>query len=126
LKRMPSFAYSIARLRITAFKSPFVIIETEAFYAGDWLIYKRRCDAHNVPRFLFQHLFHRELGDVEESQQVGRDQGIEILGSKVRERLGAEDSGIIHQNIDGSEVLDRSFDSFGDGLLLADIAVDQH
>ena len=65
-------------------------------YAGDWLIYKRRRDAHNVPRFLFQHLLHRELGDVEESQQVGRDQGIEILGSKVRERLGAEDSGVIH------------------------------
>ena len=32
LKRIPSFAYSMARLRITAFKPPpFVIIETEAF-----------------------------------------------------------------------------------------------
>jgi hypothetical protein len=78
------------------------------------------------PDLCFSIYFTVELGDVEESQQVGRDQGIEILGSKVRERLGAEDSGVIHQNIDGSEVLDRSFDSFGGGLLLADIAVDQH
>ena len=31
LKRMPSFAYSIARLQVTVFKPPFVIIETEAF-----------------------------------------------------------------------------------------------
>jgi hypothetical protein len=29
LKRMPSFAYSIARLRITEFRPPFVIIGTE-------------------------------------------------------------------------------------------------
>jgi hypothetical protein len=31
LKRISSFAYSIARLRVTVFKPPFVIIETEAF-----------------------------------------------------------------------------------------------
>ena len=29
------------------------------------------------------------------------------------------------RNIDGSEVLDRSFDELGGGLLLADIALDQ-
>ena len=95
-------------------------------HAGDWLISKRRRDAHNVPRFLFQHLFHSELSDVEESQQVRRDQGIEVLGSKVRERLGVEDSGVIHQNIDGSEVFDRCFDSFGSGLLFPDIAIDEN
>jgi len=68
--------------------------------------------AHNVPRFLFQHLFHSELSDVKESQEVGRDQSIEVLGSKVREGLDVVDSGAIHQNIDGSEVFDRCFDSF--------------
>jgi len=30
LNRIPSFAYSIARLRVTALKPPFVIIETDA------------------------------------------------------------------------------------------------
>jgi hypothetical protein len=30
---------------------------------------------------------------------------------------------IVHQNIYGSEVLDGGFDSFGSGLLLADVAI---
>jgi hypothetical protein len=51
---------------------------------------------------------------------------IEVLGSKVRERLGAVDPGVIHQDIDGSEALDRCFDSFGSGLLLTDIAIDEN
>ena len=90
------------------------------------MIGKRRSDAHNTPRFLLQHLFQRELRDVDEPQQVDRDQGIEILGSKVRERLDVVDSGVSHQNIDGCEVLDRCFDSFGSGLLLTDIAIDKN
>src|SRR6266853_6551749 len=76
LKRIPSFAYSIARLRVTVFKPPFVIIETEAFTPAMGLIRKSRGDTHNVPRFLFQHLFHGELGNVKESQEISRDQGI--------------------------------------------------
>ena len=31
MKRMPSLAYSMARLRVTVFSPPFVIIDTEAF-----------------------------------------------------------------------------------------------
>ena len=108
------------------FKPPLRNHRNRGIHAGDRLIRKRRGDAHNVPRFLFQHLFHREPGDVEESQQVGRDQGIEVLGSKVRERLGTHDSGAIHQHIDGPEMLDRCFDSFGSGLLFADVAVDEN
>jgi hypothetical protein len=90
------------------------------------LIDKRRSYGHNAPRFPFQHLLHSELSDIEESQQVGRDQGIEVLGSKLRERLGAEDSSVIHKNIDGSEALDRRFDRFDSGLLLTDIAIDEN
>jgi hypothetical protein len=39
-------------------------------YAIDWSIGKCRSDAHNAFRFLFQHLFHRALSDVEESEQI--------------------------------------------------------
>jgi hypothetical protein len=42
---------------------------------------------------------------------------------KVRERLGEEDPGVIHQNIDASEVFDRCFGSLHSGFLLADIAI---
>jgi hypothetical protein len=56
----------------------------------------------------------------------GRDQGIEVVGSKLDERLGAVDSGVIHQNIDSTEVLDRCFVSFTSGLLLPDIAIDEN
>ena len=45
---------------------------------------------------------------------------------KSSERLDAEDSGVIHQNVDGSEALDRCFDNFGSGLLLTDIAIDEN
>src|SRR2546426_623409 len=68
LKRIPSFAYSIARHRVTVFRPPFVIIETEPIASGDRLIGRRCSDGHNVSRFLFQHLLHSELGDVEEAQ----------------------------------------------------------
>jgi hypothetical protein len=76
--------------------------------------------------FLFQHLFHCELSHVKETQQVRRDQGIEVLGRKVHEGLGAINSGVIHQNTDRSKVLDRRFDGLGSGLLLADIALDEN
>src|SRR5437870_4132470 len=93
--------------------------------AGDGIIGKRSGDRHDVPGLLFEHLFHGELSDIEESQQVDRGQGVEVVGSEVRERLGVENSGVIHQNIDRSEVLDRCFDSFDSGLLLTNIAIDQ-
>jgi hypothetical protein len=32
---------------------------------------------------------------------------------------------VVYQNIDGSEVVDRSFDSFGGGLLLPNVTVDE-
>jgi len=64
----------------------FVIIETDAFSSANGRSKRRRC-GHNVLRFLFQHLSHRELCDVEKAQQLGRDQGMEVLGRKVRKGL---------------------------------------
>jgi hypothetical protein len=93
-------------------------------YAGDWLIGERRRDGLDVSRFLLQHRLHCELSDVVESQQVGRDQGIEVFGRKVGERLCAEDFSVIHQHIDGSKVPHRGFDTFVGGALPADIAID--
>ena len=72
-----------------------------------------------------EHLLHSELSDIEESQQVGRDQGIEVFRSKVCERLAVEDPSVIHQIVDCSELLDCCFDSFGCGLLFTDIAIDE-
>jgi hypothetical protein len=126
LKRIPSFAYSIARFRGHGIQASLGHHRNRSIYAGEGLIRKRRGDAHNVSRFLFQHLLYGELGNIEKSQEVRRDQGIEVLGSEVRKRLGALDSGVIHQRIDGSEVLDRCFDSFGSGLLLTNVAIHQN
>jgi hypothetical protein len=75
-------------------QAPLCNHRNRAVYAGDWLIGKRRSDAHNASRSPFQHLFHSELSDVEESQEVGRDKRIEILGSIVRKGFGTEDSGV--------------------------------
>src|SRR5579862_2958730 len=58
-----------------------------AVSASDWPICKRRSDGHNTSGLLFQHLFHGTLSDVEESKQIGRDQGVEILDGEVEERL---------------------------------------
>src|SRR5580658_196336 len=58
-----------------------------AIYARNWPIGKRRSDAHNASRFLFQHLFHGALSDVEESKQISGDKSIDVLGSEVSERL---------------------------------------
>ena len=58
-----------------------------AAFAGNGPISKRRGDAYNAPRFLFYHLSHSALSEVEESKQIGGDKGIEVLGSEVSERL---------------------------------------
>ena len=40
--------------------------------------------------------------------------------------LFQEDASVIHQNIDGSEVVDCCFDRIGSSLLLADIAIEEN
>jgi hypothetical protein len=94
-----------------------------AIGAGDWPISKRGSDAHDAPRFLLQHLFYSALSHVEESEQIRGDQGVEVLNREVSERLVKEYARVIHQNIDGSEIVDCCFDSIDGRLLLADIAL---
>ena len=93
-----------------------------AIGAGDWPVSKRGSNAHDTTRLLLQHLSHRVLSHVEESEQIRGDQGVEILDSEVSERLVKEDARVIHQNIDASKIADRRFDSIGSRLLLPDIA----
>src|ERR1700729_1055975 len=66
-----------------------------AIYTSDRPIGKRRSDTHNASRFLFQHLFHGALSDVEESEQINRDKGVEVLASELNERLCQEDAGVV-------------------------------
>ena len=105
---------------------PFRDHRNRGIDASDGVIGERAGDGHNVARLLLQHLFHSQLSDIEESQQIGRGQDVEVLCSKVRERLDVKDPGVIHKNIDRSEVFDRCFDCFGSGLLLTDIAIDEN
>src|SRR6476619_710935 len=68
--RIPSFAYSMARLRVIALIPPLVIIGIEAFTPA--IIRQRGRDADDAPpRFLRQHLFDRKLGHVDDPVNVG-------------------------------------------------------
>src|SRR5262249_15191612 len=107
-------------------KAPLRDHRHRGIYTGDRVIGKRRGYAHNTPRLLFQHLSDSELSDEEKSEKVGRGQGIEVFGSEIRERLRVEDSGVIYQNIDGSEWFDACFDGFAAGFLLAVAATDKN
>src|SRR3984957_2294703 len=66
-----------------------------AVFAGDWPIGKRSSDGNDASRLLFQHLFNSALSDVEESEKIGGDEGVEVLGRELRERLVQEDAGVI-------------------------------
>ena len=92
-----------------------------AIGAGDRPVSKRGSNVHDTTRPLLQHLSHRLLSHVEESEQIRGDKGVEILDSEVSERLVKEDARVIRQNIDSSEIVNCCFDSVGSRLLLADI-----
>ena len=71
-------------------------------------------------------MLHGKLGDVEEASQVGGDQGVEVVGSEVGEGLAAKDSGVVDEDVDGSEALNRGVGDFGGDFGLAEIAVDEN
>src|ERR1700689_2977331 len=107
-------------------QAPFRHHRNGGLFVDKRLIDKRSRYGYNVPRLLFQHLVHCELSDVQKTQKVCRDQGVEVLGGKVRKRLGTENPRVVHENVDGSEVLDRGPDSFFAGLLLTDVAINKN
>jgi hypothetical protein len=58
-------------------------------------------------------LFDGELGDVQETLDVRRDQRLEVLGRVVREWLGEEDAGVIDQYVDRLEARQRRLNDLG-------------
>ncbi len=71
MKRMPSFAYSIARLRVIASSPPFVTIGTEAFTpAIGCSTIALVMQVTLPPVFCWQHLLHGKLGEVDVALQI--------------------------------------------------------
>ena len=79
-------------------------------HAGDGLIRQGRCDIHHVTGSLSLHLTNCLLGHVEKAREIRRDESLEILGRIIRERFGNEDPGVVHQDVDAAEPLDRGAD----------------
>ena len=75
---MPSFAYSIARCWVIVSRPPLVIIGSAAVTPRIGLRARAAVIVTMLPAGLLrQHLLDRELGEVEESFEVGRDEGPE-------------------------------------------------
>jgi len=55
-----------------------------------------------------------------------RPENVWIFSATVDEKFGAVYSGVIQQNIDSSEVLNRRFDNGGSSLLFRDVDIDEH
>ena len=55
-----------------------------------------------------------------------RHQGMELFGGELREGLCKKDARVVHQDVHAAEALDGGLDRLGGGLLLADVAVDEH
>jgi hypothetical protein len=84
-----------------------------------------RGDADDHARPLDQHLPDGQLRDMHEAEQVDRDERVNVVRGVFRERPGAVDPGVVHQDVDGAESVGGRSNDLGGGLLLADVAVDQ-
>ena len=85
---------------------------------SDWLLDHGSGDLHDVTAFLCLHVRDRQLGDMEEAIQIDVDDISIVIFRECRERLADKDTGIVHQCIDPSKMLDGGFNySFGDGAL---------
>ena len=126
LKRMSSFAYSDARLRIAAFNPPFVIMATRSRYAGDRIIGQRCGYTHDAAAgLLCLHLFYCELRDVNEALEISRDKRAKVFRRVFRERLHHKNAGIRDHSIDRPKLLKREFRNFLRGFELTYVTVDQ-
>ena len=107
LKRTPSFAYSIARLR-ARLQAAFRDHGDGSVNSGDGMLHHCRRDAGDAPPGLLrQHLFHCKLGDVEVALQIRFGERFEIADGVVRKPLREEDAGVIDHTIDRAESADR-------------------
>ncbi len=78
--RMPRFAYSSAKLRVTASRPPFVIIGTAAFTPAMGCSTRGGRDVDDASHcFPVEHLLDHQLGDKEEPLDVDRREGAQIV-----------------------------------------------
>src|SRR2546430_1391987 len=87
LKRIPSFAYSVARFMVAEFRPPFVIIEFEPFVPAIGRSASAAVILTTHPDFCLSISF-TALSHVEKSKQIRGYQRVEVFASKVSERLG--------------------------------------
>ncbi|HWE07318.1 MAG TPA: hypothetical protein VG274_11455, partial [Rhizomicrobium sp.] len=86
--------------------------------AGDRLADHGGGDLHDMTALPGQHVRNRQLRDVEKTIQVDMENISIVVRCERREGLADENTGIVHERIDPSEMPDGSFyDSFGDGAL---------
>src|SRR5260370_10136541 len=90
LKRMLSFAYSLARLRVIASSPPFVTIATDAGRPAMGFSSSDAVMVVTLPSALRQDLFDCELGDEDEPFQVGGGETPAAVGAVLRAKLGYE------------------------------------
>jgi hypothetical protein len=77
------------------------------------------------PDFCGQHLFDRELGDIDETFQVGCGEIPEVLGGIVRERLDEEDASVIDERVDCPKFAHCNIDNSLRCCALTDVSVHQ-
>ena len=68
---------------------------------------RRRRGRHDPPVALLAHVLPRRLGDVEGALQVDVDDRVEQVGRHVVERLVAQDAGVVDDDVDAAEGVDR-------------------
>jgi hypothetical protein len=71
LKRMCSFAYSIAKLRVNGFNTALRHHGHRSQSTSNWIDDRRSCDTDDAPASaLLKHLLHRSLRHVQETPEV--------------------------------------------------------
>ena len=85
-----------------------------------------RRDRDDAPAGLLrQHLLDRELGEVEESFEVGRDERPKVVGRVVGEPFRDEDARVVDERVDRPEPADSGLDNPGRCLRITNVSVDQ-
>lgn len=125
LTRTPLPAYSMARARVTELSPPLGQGGDGRGHGRHRLFGQRRRDVDDVAGALPQHLGGRLLRDVEEPEQVQRDEGHQIVLGVVDEGLGDEDSGVVDQGVDAAEALHRCTDHALRSARSGDVSIDR-
>ena len=81
---------------------------------------------HDRPATLGQHLVPHRLRADQVAGEVHGEQGVPLGERDVGERAGAQDAGVVHQDIRRAEGIARGGEGTVDGCFLRDVAGDAH